>query len=293
MKRIVKVCAIQAGPATDNKEDNIKHLLTLVDRAALEKPDFILLPELCTTAYWCNRPFFTSHVEWAETIPGPTTDLFSEQARKLGAHIILPLYEKGAAEGEYYNSAVLIGPDGHIVPGALPDGSKVHCYRKVNPSMGIEADDANLEIHYIRGGWGYCIFETGHCRVGILICRDRLLTEAWRVLALQNAGIIFIPVASWGASRSESFVRTMRTSAQENQLFAVGCNKAGLEGKNHFFGLSCVAGPGGDVIAQGPESEEAIVPAELDLNEITDLRARSSLYRVRRPELYKLITELR
>ncbi len=293
MSNIVRITAIQTGPASENKDENVRRLLSLADAAGKAKPDFIMFPELCTTPYWCNRPYFTAHFAWAEPIPGPTTALFSQKARELGTHIVLSVYEKGSTEGEYYNSAVLIGPDGEIVRGKLPNGPEVHCYRKISPSMGIEGNDANLEIHYIRSGWGYCVFETRFCRVGILICRDRLLTEAWRVLGLQDARIVFVPVASWGETRAESFIRTMRTSAQENQLVAVGCNHAGVEGRNDFFGSSCIVGAGGEVIAFGPPSEEAMISAELDLDDIIELRARSSLYRVRRPELYGIITELR
>lgn len=292
MDRKIKVSVVQMGPASEDKEKNVENVVSLVEKAAAGKPDFILLPELCTTPYWCNRPFNPVYAKWAEPIPGPTTRVFANKAKELGTNIILPIYERGKAEGENYNAAVLIGSDGEIVFGTLPNGTKVHCYRKVNPGEMIENGNANLESYYFRDGWGYCIFEKSGLRVGILICRDRWLPEAWRVLALQDAKIIFVPVASWGL-RVESFVRTMRTWAQENQLFAAGCNRAGMEGKNRFFGLSCIVGPQGETIAQAPEMEEAIISGVMDLDEISQLRAGSNIFKIRRPELYGLITELR
>ncbi|MBI4334721.1 MAG: carbon-nitrogen hydrolase family protein [Chloroflexi bacterium] len=292
MDRKIRVSVVQMAPASEDKEKNIARLLSLVEKAAAGNPDFILLPELCTTPYWCNLPFSKAYAKWAEPIPGPATMAFAAKAKELGTHIILPIFERGKVEGENYNSAILIGPDGEVIPGTLPDGSKVHCYRKNNPGEMIEDGNANLESYYFRDGWGYPIYETKGLRVGILICRDRWVPEAWRVLALQDAKIIFVPVASWGL-RVESFVRTMRTWAQENQLFGVGCNRAGVEGKNRFYGLSCIVGPKGEVIAEAPEMEPAIISGEMDLEEISDLRASSNVFKIRRPELYGLITERR
>lgn len=280
------------GPASEDKESNIQHLFSLVDSAGAGKPDYIVLPELCTTPYWCNRPFDAGYVKWAEPIPGPTTNLFSNKAKEFGTHLILPIYERGRVEGENYNTAALIGIDGNIIWGALPNGKKIQCYQKNNPGAGVVDGIPNLEVLYFRAGSGYCAYDTNGVRIGILICRDRSLPEAWRVLALQDVKIIFVPVASWGL-RAESFVRMMRAWAQENQLFAVACNRAGIEGKDRFFGLSCVVGPKGEVIAQGPEMEEAIISAELDLDEISEVRASTSIFAIRRPELYGLITEPR
>ena len=175
----------------------------------------------------------------------------------------------------------------------MPDGSKVPYYRKNNPGDISSETAVSLEVHYFGRGWGYPVFETEKARIGILICKDRWFPEAWRVLALQGAEIIFVPVASWEAL-SESFVRTMRTWAQENQLFAVACNRAGNEGDNYFFGLSCIIGPKGEVLAQAPEGQGGIViAAEIDLSQIADVRVEIKIFKNRRPELYGPITELR
>ncbi|HUW47888.1 MAG TPA: hypothetical protein VMW36_03995 [Patescibacteria group bacterium] len=66
----------------------------------------------------------------------------------------------------------------------------------------------------------------------------------------------------------------MRTWTEENQLFALGCNRGGVEEfekKVQYSGLSCICGPSGIPIAQGPEDKgSVIISDEVDLAEIPD-----------------------
>src|SRR5690349_12945396 len=94
-RKRAKIALIQAGPSGADKARNTSSLLKLVDRAAKGgRPDFVLLPELATTQYFCGD-FDTKYFEWAEPIPGPTTERFSKKARELGCYILLPLFERG------------------------------------------------------------------------------------------------------------------------------------------------------------------------------------------------------
>jgi predicted amidohydrolase len=78
----------------------------------------------------------------------------------------------------------------------------------------------------------------------------------------------------------------------------VATNRAGVEevaGRtSRYYGLSCVVGPRGDVLAQAGEAAPGqAVGAELDLARIAEARTRQTMYRDRRPELYGLLTEPR
>jgi N-carbamoylputrescine amidase len=130
-----------------------------------------------------------------------------------------------------------------------------------------------------------------------LICADRCFPEAWRVLALQGAQIVFVPaaVASWapggGGRREDLFIAELRVRALENGLYVAACNKGGreiFEGTDKtFFGDSCVIDPYGQVIAQGPRNVgPALVEASVSLEEIVRARRKLPLFMMRRPELY-------
>ena len=128
MERPVSVALIQCGSATESKEENLKSNLRLLDKAAQKNPDFICFSELSTTPYFPMSEYDNEYFEWAEPIPGPTTSVLAEKARQHQCYIIAPFFEK--TELEYYNSAVVLGPDGDIVQGKLPGGRVVGCYRK-------------------------------------------------------------------------------------------------------------------------------------------------------------------
>ena len=86
---LARVSVIQLGPGAENVDENRKMLYDKAEEIAeRERPDFIMGPELCTTQYFCSvcdRSYF----EWAEPIPGPTTELFSGLAKK---HELLRIY---------------------------------------------------------------------------------------------------------------------------------------------------------------------------------------------------------
>ncbi|MBW1962619.1 MAG: hypothetical protein JRJ04_14345 [Deltaproteobacteria bacterium] len=293
--RNVKVSTIQCGAASMDKKTNIERNLQWVDRAAVYEPDFILLSELSTTPYFCGD-YKMEYFDWAEPVPGETTQRFGEKAKAIGAHIILPLFEK-TAEKQFYNSAVLIGPDGEIIPGILPDGSQVPAYRKVHIPASVDFETNILrsnEKFYFSPGPGFPVFNTTLGVVGILICWDKRFFEAWRLLALQGAEIIFNPIATWGRWREETFGIELRIMAMNNQLAVVGVGKAGTESLDYnrdFKGGSFIVDPWGNVIASSEAEEGKITQAEIDLGEIEKARASTPMYRDRRPELYELLTK--
>lgn len=270
---MVKVCAIQQGTGIMEKEAGIKANLKLLDEAAKEKPDIVTLCELSSV------PFFTgAHKDycyaWAEPIPGPTTEIFGKKAKELGITLILPLFEK-KFETEYFNAAVVIGPDGKLIQGTMPDGRKVNAFHKVHlPSMPTEVlgRAGNDEKFWFKPGDGFPVFKTEKATIGILICYDRWFPESWRTLFLQGADIVFIPTGSWGTEATgQSFINVIRGQATCNSVFAVGCNKGGpetFEGEDRvFFGTSCIIGPVGETLAEAPYGKgPVIISASLDLS---------------------------
>lgn len=292
-ERPVKIVAIQTGPASPSKDETIETNIKLLAEAAREEPGFVVFPEFSNTQYFPVGPTDPKYFEWAEPIPGPTTDRFAERAKEYGCYLILPIFEKGDLEGEYYNSAVVISPEGQIVHGTLPDGRSVKCYRKNHLGMADFMGFKVNEVIYMRHGPGYPIFKTDKAVIGIMLCLDRWFPESWRALSLRGAEIIFVPLAScYGASGGggEILPWSFRIWAHENLLFAVACNKAGIErvGRDvNYYGLSCITNPRGQIVQQGPESPgSALISATIDLSEIALTRRGISYIRGRRPEIY-------
>jgi predicted amidohydrolase len=295
VQRRISVAAVQLGPASAVKEANVQAALALSTRAAEAGAEMVLLPELFSTPFWCVGARDPAFLNWAEPVPGPTTEALSAWARQHGVGILATLAERGAVSGEYYESTVVIDADGSLVPGTLPDGGQVACYRKNHISDYNWGGALNDEKFYFRPGSGYPVFRTQRLTLGVLICYDRWFPEAWRVLALQGAEVVFIPNASAGYV-ADMFVCGLRSNAAAMQVFAVACNRAGDEtvaGRlTHYYGLSCVIGPDGTLLAQAREGEEDSICASLDLDAIEQTRRRLRIYRDRRPELLGLVAEV-
>ena len=99
-------------------------------------------------------------------------------------------------------------------------------------------------------------------------------------LALRGAQILVIPSAAPFGYEHLLTLRT-RARAQDNQVFAVGCNLT----SDGFCGRSLVADPRGDVLAEAGV-EETVFRAALDLAAIDREREREPALRFRRPDLY-------
>jgi len=261
----VRVATIQMAMKVGDKKANLKKGLAMVNAAAQKGAKMILLPELFTTEYfawWRDTKYF----DYAEPIPGPTTARVGELARKLSVYVVAPFYEK-EGPGMYYNSAVLIGPKGEIV------GRQ----RK----MHIPAVKSLEKLYFQPAEPNFPVFQTKYGRVGICICYDRLFPEVCRALALNGAEMIFVPIAGTIFPK----VSTLDTRALENVLFVVAANKVGEEDGHRYTGGAMIVNPEGKIIAQGG-TEEEIVMADIDLEDVEKARKAFPYFRDRRPELY-------
>ena len=294
--RPVRVLAVQNGPATPDKRRNVANMVEWM-RAGLDgfTADFVVFSELSTTMYFCgtNDP---SWMEQAEPIPGPTTEAFSALAAEYGVNVVLPIYERGPRAGEFYNSAVILDRHGEVIPGMLPDGTKVNSYRKTHLPAYSTGQVTTNEKYYFRPGPGFPIFRTDVGTVGCLICYDRSFPEAWRVLSLSGAEMVFVPTASAPARRAGTFVTELQTAAVQNGVYVVAVNKGGpevLETERLFFGTSCVIHPESTVLAQCPAHEgPVLLRAEFDLGDRSEYERKYYYARDRRPELYGMVSRM-
>ena len=107
-----KVATIQYEPSQFKKEHNINELTKLCIDAAEKGAKLIVTPEMGTTGYcFLNREEISKLVE---KIPGPTTKKFHDIAKKYSCFIVIGFPEIDEDTQLYYNSAVLIGPNGII-----------------------------------------------------------------------------------------------------------------------------------------------------------------------------------
>ncbi len=274
------IAGIQMGPYPGSYASNIEKAVGALERAVAERsPDVVCFSEMMTGPYFC-RVYDDSYFNFAESVPGPTTETFAAEARKHRINIVATAFEED--EGSYYNTAMLISSKGELI------GK----YRKTHVPSSSSPIINSDEKYYFKPGNELPIFDMDGIKAGILICFDRSFPETFRVLALKGAEIVFVPVCSWGA-RADAFQSELQVRAMENEVFIAAVNKAGFErvegedgGRNHF-GRSCIIGPMGDIEASIEVEPWGVVSATIDLEKrrlmkktLVDWLAE------RRPELY-------
>jgi N-carbamoylputrescine amidase len=215
--------------------------------------------------------------------------MFGALAVKHGATIVLPTFER-AEDGHYYNTAVVVGPDGELVTGHYL-GKGYDRFRKCHvPSVDNPPDTVAWEDHYFTPGRAFPVFDTPKVRIGVLICFDRWFPEAWRMLTFEGAELVVVPMVAWGFVEGP-YLPMLQSRAVENGLFVVSCNRSAFEELDGVampnFGRSLVLAPDGVVVASAdPDAGQVAIAATLDLTDIDRQRDKLPLLRYRREDLY-------
>ncbi|WP_337582091.1 carbon-nitrogen hydrolase [Prevotella pectinovora] len=272
--------------------ENMKAIEENVTDLARRGAELIILSELHNSLYFCQVED-VNNFDLAETIPGPSTDFFSELARRLGVVMVISLFEKRAA-GLYHNTAVVIEKDGTIA------GK----YRK----MHIPDDPAYYEKFYFTpGDLGFHPIQTSVGKLGVLVCWDQWYPEAARLMALQGADLLIYPTAigyeTSDTPEEQQRQRTAWTTVQRghavaNGLPVVTVNRVGFEpdpsGQTkgiQFWGSSFVAGPQGELFYQASDDDEESLVLDIDLGHSEQVRRWWPFLRDRRIDEYGDITK--
>jgi beta-ureidopropionase len=262
------------GSVAEIKEAMIEKTLPYVDRAGRSGVQILCLQEVFNTPYFC--PAQTPNwYDAAEPVPGPTTQLLAEYARKHSMVLVVPLYEREMA-GVYYNTAAVIDADGKYL------GK----YRKNH----IPQTHGFWEKYYFKpGNIGYPTFETRYAKIGVYICYDRHFPEGARLLGLAGAEIVFNPSATVAGLSQHLWKLEQPAHAVANGYFVGANNRVGTEAPwniGHFYGSSYFVDPRGSFLATGSEDKDELVTADLNLDLIEEVRRVWQFYRDRRPETY-------
>ena len=263
------------------KEAMLEKHIKMTEKAAKKGIQVLCYQELFNGPYFCAE----HHMRWyyaAEPIPGPTTREIAKVAKKLSMVIVVPIYERAMA-GVYYNSAAVIDATGKL----LGTTRKMHI-PYVHPGF--------YEKYYFKpGNTDYPVFQTAYAKVAPYICYDRHFPDGARILGLHGAEILFNPSATTAGVSKYLWELEQPAHAVANGYFVGAINRVGTEkpwNTGRFYGSSYFCSPKGKIIAQAGEYKDEIVVADLDLDEIEEIRQAWQFYRDRRPETYGDLTKL-
>lgn len=282
--RKVKVAATQMS-CSSNIDENISKAEAMVREAAEKGAQIILLQELFETPYFCQKEKSDYYVYATELENNKAINHFKVVAKQLQVVLPISFYEK--KNYARYNSLAVIDANGEVL------GK----YRKSHIPDGPGYEE---KFYFNPGDTGFKVWNTCFGKIGAGICWDQWYPEAARCMALMGAEILFYPTAI-GSEPQDSSIDSknhwqtcMLGHAAANLIPVVTSNRVGVEededSKITFYGSSFIAGPQGNKITEAGRTEETVLVAEFDLEQLELQRIEWGVFRDRRPDLYKIIT---
>lgn len=185
MAKLIRVSTIAwSGGSAGLKslEEVHARLSELIEEAARAKPDLVALTE------FCNVYNGTDSSEQAQPVPGPTTELCAEMARKHNMYIVCNL--PAMIGGKRRNASVFLGRDGQIV------GQ----YYKYQPTIG------EMDKGTVPGEDAY-VFDLDFGPTGAAICFDLKFIEVGQSLAAKRCRLCVFSSMFIGGERLSHWAR--------------------------------------------------------------------------------------
>ncbi len=246
-----RVAVAQWSPRSGDTASNLDRIATTM---AATDAVLVVFPELAT----CGPVTDASLAgRVAETLPGPMVERLQRIAVESNRFLVAGLVER--AGDRFYNTAVLVGPDGVI-------GS----YRKLH----LTVEDRRWAT---PGDRGLPTFDIPIGRVGLAIGYDLHFPETGRVLALDGADLIACPslttwpaVQPWPASAiplpphvdagpTKDHLHLWRERSRENNTYVAFANGAlPYGGWSGLFGPALEDEPRAEAMVPGQEEGVAI-----------------------------------
>lgn len=285
-RRPLRIGLVQHRWRVDGQE-LVRTLHDAIGRAAGEGAEVVFLAELTLSKYPAHTRATGTPGERAEPLLGGPTFTFAAEAA--AAHDVVvhaSLYERAEGpDGLGFNTAILVSPEGEL----LGRTRKLH----------IPVSPGYYEDTYFRGGPSddaypvYDVKALDGARIGLPTCWDEWFPEVARSYSLGGAEILVYPTAIGSEPTFPAFDteplwrRVIVGNGISSGTFMVVPNRTGDEGALTFYGSSFVSDPYGRVLASAPRDEEAVIVADLDLDQRRDWLDLFPFLTTRRPDTYE------
>ncbi len=285
MPERVKDLSRLAGRLEEIRAANIEHHAELIESAALQGAEAVCLGELFAAPYFAldKNPMWLGLAE--DALEGPSTRELIKIAKTHWIVIVAPIFERDAATGKRYNTAVVIDADGSV------RGR----YRKSHIPCGVNDQGEFHETFYygpgdpVKGETHFPVFETQVGRIGVNICYDRHFEGVVAALKAAGAQLIFSPAVTFGEKSRRMWDLEFKVDAARHRVFIGGSNRKGREApwNQDYFGDSHFCDPDGRRLPDLSENPRVVI-SELDLGVLSEPDPSGwDLARDRRPDIYR------
>lgn len=285
----LRVALVQHAWRAD-RDKLVAALDAAIGRAAEAGAAAVFMPEITLMRYPADRRATGTAADGAEDLEtGPTMNFAREAARRYGVAVHASLYQRAeGADGLGLNTAILVAPDGTLI-GAT---HKLH----------IPVTEGYFENTYFREGPAddpYPVYRHGalaDAAIGLPTCWDEWFPEVARAYSLGGAEILVYPTAIGSEPDFPDFDtqplwrQVIVANGITAGTFMIVPNRIGDEGRLTFYGSSFISDPYGRVLVAAPRDAEAILVADLDLDQRRDWLTLFPFLATRRPDTYGALT---
>lgn len=269
----LEVAVLQMNSGAD-KNENIASALSLIDQAAGSGARLVILPEV-----WPYLGPDDANRDQADAIPGPTTELLAERARRHGIYVHAgSVYEMRPGEPGLFNTALVFDPQGKII-GRY---SKIHMFDVVLDGVAQYQESAT-----ITPGHEIVTVDIDGLTVGLAICYDLRFPELFRILALRGAQLIVLPAAFTLTTGKDHWETLIRARAIENGLYMAAAAQWGKHPPGNWcYGRSMIVDPWGTVVATASDGV-GYATATIDRSRVDAVRRQVPSLANRQAETYR------
>lgn len=244
-------------------EDNLEKAERMIAGAAADESQLILLPELWSTGYDLENAG-----DYADDLGAGMFAQISQLARENRMAVFGSILERRG--DQYLNCAAYYDAEG----GLAGVYRKIHLFRLFDEHLWLGEGDAPATMDL---PWG---------AAGLSICYDLRFPELFRRYAVEHGAKLILICAEWPLVRVEHWRTLLIARAIENQCYVAATNSCGDTGGAVFAGHSMIVDPWGKVLVEAGE-DEALLTAEIDLDEVDRVRSAIPVFEDRRPDAYR------
>jgi len=276
----LRVSAVQAGSVLFDTPATMDKFETRLKQAAKDKPDLVVFPEAFIGGYPKGhhfgapigsrsdegRAWFQRYFESAIDVPGAETQRIAKLAKTYNMDIVIGVIERGKENGSatLYCSALCFSKEGELL------GKR----RKLMPTA------AERLIWGFGDGSTLDVFDAPSGKISTIICWENFMPALRLSQYGQGVELYCAPTVD----DRESWSALMRTIALEGRCFVTSASQylTRVDCPDDYHpvqgdaadtvlinGGSVIISPLGEILAGPIFGQDAIISAEIDMNEIT------------------------
>ncbi|NND86016.1 MAG: carbon-nitrogen hydrolase family protein [Nitrosopumilus sp.] len=266
----MKVAVVQFKAST-NKENNLKKIISYIQKAASKNATLCAFPEFMM--FYTNSTQMPNQLaSLAETISGNFVSEIANAAKENKIQVVGSFYEKSKKKDRVYDTSFAIDETGKVIS----TYRKIHLY----DALGFRESDKMTSGSKIAKP-----VKTSLGKTGMMICYDLRFPEMSRSLVLAGAEVLIAPSA-WvqGNMKEEHWITINKTRAIENGCYVIAPDQVG----NIYCGRSLVVDPYGKILLD-MKKRQGISFVNIDLDKVKQTRKALPLLKNRRPKVYSIL----